>query len=438
MKLHHKLQQLDCYPFHTPGHKRNTAFGICGAEIDITEIDGFDNLHCPTGVLLETEKRLQQIYKSKRSFLLVNGSTVGLLAAIFAVCNEGDKIIVARNCHKSVYNACLLRKLRVVYLEPEFDTVNCCYTGVMQDRVNAVLRAHSDAAAMVITTPTYEGRISNITSPIPLIIDAAHGAHLGLAHFPAYPKGSLVISSLHKTLPALTQTAVLNVYDNGYTPAVRRYLDIFETTSPSYVLMNSVSVCCDIILRQPELFREYYRRLSDFRQIDLYALHLKYSDDISKIVISTENTNITGAALADLLRSSYRLEVEMASLNYVVLVTSVGDTQEAFDRLTAALKAVDSTLMTRHETIYKKPPVPSDVQRIAFPAATEKTLLQVAADKVAAEFVYAYPPDIPLLVPGEVITEATLQYLQRMQSGGVNLVSDSGLLPDYLLTKADN
>ncbi len=421
-----------------PGHKRNPAFGITGSEIDITEIEGFDNLHNAEGVLLTLEKRLQRIYKSARSFLLVNGSTVGILAAVFAVCREGDKIIIARNCHQSVYNACLLRKLRVVYIEPEFDHINGCYTGLMQDRVNDVLREHSDAAAMVITSPTYEGRISNIRCHIPLIIDAAHGAHLGLSHFPAYPKGTIVVSSLHKTLPALTQTAVLNVYDEKYSFHVKRYLGIFETSSPSYVLMNSVSVCCNIIEKQPELFKEYYRMLSDFRQINLYALHLKYSDDISKIMISTENTALSGSELADILRNEYHLEPEMASRNYILLMTSVGDTQEGFDHLAKALKEIDDGLMTRHEEPLKKPPIPQAVQTIAYPESTEKTPFSACESKTAAEFVYAYPPDIPLLVPGERITKEALQYLISLQESHVNILSESGLFPEWILTKADN
>lgn len=421
-----------------PGHKRNPAFGITGSEIDITEIEGFDNLHNAEGVLLTLEKRLQRIYKSARSFLLVNGSTVGILAAVFAVCREGDKIIIARNCHQSVYHACLLRKLRVVYIEPEFDHINGCYTGLMQDRVNDVLREHSDAAAMVITSPTYEGRISNIRCHIPLIIDAAHGAHLGLSHFPAYPKGTIVVSSLHKTLPALTQTAVLNVYDEKYSFHVKRYLGIFETSSPSYVLMNSVSVCCNIIEKQPELFKEYYRMLSDFRQINLYALHLKYSDDISKIMISTENTALSGSELADILRNEYQLEPEMASRNYILLMTSVGDTQEGFDRLAKALREIDDGLMTRHEEPLKKPPIPQAVQTIAYPESAEKTPLSACESKTAAEFVYAYPPDIPLLVPGERITKEALQYLISLQESHVNILSESGLFPEWILTKADN
>lgn len=421
-----------------PGHKRNPVFGITGSDIDITEIDGFDNLHSADGVLLDLEQRLQTIYKSRRSFLLVNGSTVGMLAAIFAVCREGDKVIIARNCHQSVYHACILRKLRVVYIEPEFDAVNGCYTGLMQDRVDEALQAHPDAAAMVITSPTYEGRISNIRCSVPLIIDAAHGAHLGLSYFPAYPKGTIVVSSLHKTLPALTQTAVLNLYDEQYSFAVKRALSVFETSSPSYVLMNSVSVCCDVLEHQPQLFRDYYRRLSDFRQIPLTSLQLKYSDDISKIMISTENTTLSGTALADLLRNEYRIEPEMASLNYVILMTSVGDTPEGFDRLTDALLTIDEGLEPRRVTLLKKPPVPSGIQIIAFPEKTAKTPLSACEGKTAGEFVYAYPPDIPLLVPGEVITGQALQYLRSLLDSDVNIVSESGLFPEWILTKADD
>ncbi len=436
MKLHDKLKTLDKYPFHMPGHKRNPEFDITGSEIDITEIEGFDNLHSPDGLILDIEKRLQSHYKSKKSFLLVNGSTVGILAAIFSVCNEGDKIIIARNCHKSVYNACVLLKLKVVYLEPEFDSVNQCYTGIMQDRVDEVMQRHSDAKAIVITNPTYEGRMSNIKADIPLIVDAAHGAHLGLGNFPAYPKGSIVISSLHKTLPALTQTAVLNIYDDKFTARAKCYLDMFETSSPSYVLMSSVSKCLDI-MENKELFNEYYKRLTDFRQIDLYSLHLKYSDDISKLVISTENTSMSGTELADILRNRYLIEPEMASLNYIVLMTSVGDTAKGFDRLQKALLEIDSTLLQKNEPPKRKPPVPDGIKVFAYPERTAETPLDSSAGKACAEFIYAYPPDIPIICPNEIISEATIKYLKELIDSGVNVVSDSRLLPNSVLTKAD-
>ncbi|MCR5207281.1 MAG: amino acid decarboxylase [Eubacterium sp.] len=436
MKLHEKLKSLKRYPFHMPGHKRNPEFGITGSEIDITEIEGFDNLHDAKGVLAELEERLKKQYKSKRSFLLVNGSTVGILAAIFSVCGEGDKIIIAKNCHKSVYNACMLRRLRVVYLEPEFDSVNMCYTGIMQDRLDALIMRHGDAKAVVITSPTYEGRISNIKTDIPLIIDAAHGAHLGLGGFPSYPEGSIVVSSLHKTLPALTQTAVLNVYDEKYAALTKRYLDIFQTSSPSYVLMNSVSLCCDICLNK-KLFEDYYERLCDFRQLELSKLRLKYSDDISKLVISSENTDLSGEELAKLLREKYLIEPEMASVNYVVLLTSVADTDEAFELLKTALLEIDGYAAYQPETTKKKPPVQVGESIIEYPGLCEERLLSEAVGRRAGEFVFAYPPDIPIISPNEIITEEAVSYVRLLNEYGVNTVSDSGLLPNKILTKAE-
>ena len=436
LKLHEKLKNINTYPFHMPGHKRNEKFGITGSEIDITEIDGFDNLHSPCGVIADVEARLAEIYKAKKSFMLVNGSTVGILSAIFAVCSEGDKIIVARNCHKSVYNACMLRKLRVVFAEPEFDSVNGYYTRLSTEALSGVLSREPDAKAVVITSPTYEGRISDISCDIPLIIDAAHGAHLGIHYFPKYPKGSIVISSLHKTLPALTQCAVMNVYDEKYIAKVKRYLDIFETSSPSYVLMNSVSICCDIIENRKELFREYYDNLCDFRLIELDRLMLKYCEDISKIVISSENTQLSGTQLADILRKKYGIEAEMASVNYVVLMTSVGDEKEAFERLSSALTEIDGGLEYKKAKPFIKPPVISGALGISVSFNCYETPLEEAEGKTANEFVFAYPPDIPIIVPGEVITKETLGYIRTLIESDVNIVSDGNLLPDKILTKA--
>lgn len=434
MKLHDKLNSLDKYPFHMPGHKRNDRFGIVGANIDVTEIDGLDNLHNAADSILDIENKLTSIYRAKKSFLLVNGSTVGILSAIHSVCNRGDKIIIARNCHKSVYNACMLLDLRVKFIEPDFDFVDGYYTRISQSAVDRAYLEHSDASAIVITSPTYEGNISNITSPLPLIIDAAHGAHLGLAYFPAYPRADIVVSSLHKTLPALTQTAVLNVYNEEYIARAKHFLDIFQSSSPSYVLMNSVDVCTDYVINNKSDFDDYYSRLADFRCNDLYSLRLKFTDDPSKLVISTANTNITGVELADMLRNDYNIEVEMASLTYVILMTSVGDEQSAFDDLREALISIDDNLMQSANDIAIKPPVPEDLVVLSSSDGVP-TDIDIAVGRVSAEFVYAYPPDIPILAPGERISSDTVKYIKKAISLGVNIVSDSGLLPNKLLTK---
>ena len=176
--LHDELKYLNKYPFHMPGHKRNGKFGIDGSDIDITEIVGFDDLHEPKGTIAQVEEIYQKLYKSKSSVLLVNGSTVGILAAVFAMTHYGDKVIVAANCHKSVYNACALRKLKTIIANPRFDGVNGIYTRLTQDEVDRVIKLHPDAKLLIFTSPTYEGYISKIKTDLPVIVDAAHGAHL--------------------------------------------------------------------------------------------------------------------------------------------------------------------------------------------------------------------------------------------------------------------
>ena len=435
MNLNDKLKKLNSYPFHMPGHKRKSAFGIIGSEIDITEIDGFDNLHDAKGVLLDIEKRLSAHYKSEKSFMLVNGSTVGILSAIFAVCDEGSTVIIARNCHKSVFNACMLRKLKVIYIEPEFDEENGFYKRISQNAVDEIISKHPEARAIVITSPTYEGYVSEISSPIPLIIDAAHGAHFGLSDFPKYPKGDIVVSSLHKTLPALTQTAVLNVYNKEYISKSKLFLDIFETSSPSYVLMNSVDLCLDYI--EKGSFDEYCNLLERFYQTPLENLSFRRADDLSRVIVSCRSTNINGSEFAEILRKKYGIEAEGASRNYVILISTVADNEEALEKLKTALVEIDKTLSFKEEKSFIKPPCPDKEITVSIDDESDKTDIKKSIEKIANEFVFAYPPDIPLIVPGEVISKEIVDYIADMIKNGVNVISDSALLPDKILTKAE-
>jgi len=418
-----------------PGHKRNAKFGISGSEIDITEINGFDNLHNPEGVLLDIENRLKVHYKAEKSFMLVGGSTVGILSAVFAVCSEGDTVIIARNCHKSVFNACMLRKLKVIYIEPEFNAENGFYTRIEQRTVDEAIKKHPEAKALIITSPTYEGYISEITSPVPLIIDAAHGAHFGIADFPKYPKGDIVVSSLHKTLPALTQTAVLNVFNKEYISRVKLFLDIFETSSPSYVLMNSVDICLDYIENNKGDFESYYELLEEFYNLELKHLKLLRADDLSRIVVSCENAHISAAELTNTLEFRFNIEPEAISKSYIILISTVADDEIALKELYNALMITDGVLNEKTAEVFKKPPCPDDEMLISIDECFEETELEKAAGKISNEFVFAYPPDIPLIVPNEIISANTLEYIKELLESGVNVISDSALLPDKILTK---
>ena len=239
----------DVYPFHMPGHKRKSLSFPNPYEIDITEIDGFDNLHYATGMIKEAEVRGAELYHSKRCFFLVNGSTCGLLAAISAATRRGDKVLVARNCHKAVYHALYMNELQAEYLYPSI-TKNGIQGQITAEQVQESLYENPDAVAVILTSPTYEGIVSDVAKiaevchehGIPLIVDEAHGAHFGFGG--GFPENAVklgadaVIMSLHKTLPSFTQTALLHLTSDLIDEKrVERYLSIYETSSPSYIFM---------------------------------------------------------------------------------------------------------------------------------------------------------------------------------------------------------
>ena len=433
--LHDALKKLNNIPFHMPGHKRKAAFGIPGAAIDITEIEGFDNLHHPQGLIADLENSLASLYHAKKSFLSVGGSTLGMLCAIAAVCEKGDTVIVARNCHKSVYNACFLRELHIVFAEPEFDETHGIYTTLHQHTVDTALHRYPQAKAVILTSPTYEGYVSEIHAAVPVIIDAAHGAHFGLAEYPPYPQGSIVVSSLHKTLPALTQTAVINVYDDRFISEVGFWLDILETSSPSYVLMNAASICCEFMRSHPEAFENHYALLKAFRTLELRHLKLMETDDISKIVISTAGTALSGKALGKVLRETYRIEPEMEGLAHIILMSTVGDENKDLDMLRRALTETDASLQSAKPHALTRPPLQEGIFTIQREKESRVVPFSDAPGHICNEFIYAYPPDIPILLPGDVFTESLCRYLGALTKAGIEVISDSGMFPNNVLTK---
>lgn len=417
-----------------PGHKRNGKFGIIGSEIDITEIDGFDNLHNPKDCLLELEERFASIYNCKKSIISINGTTCGILAAISAICNKSDKIIIARNCHKSVYNACFINQLRVEYIYPCTVSEFNCFGQITQSQIDDAVKNHPDAKAIVITSPTYEGIVSSVESPIPLIVDCAHGAHFVCSNdFPAYPKADIVISSLHKTLPALTQSAVVNIYNEKYIYNIKKYMDIYETSSPSYVLLSSIEKCADFV--ENNKCNCYIELLRQFRNnvIALENIEILDNDDISRICIKSKTLN--GNQLADILRNEYNIEPEMSCNDYVILISTVADDKYAIDMLFDALKGVNNCCHNKTEFVslsYTKPEKAKESFEVD--SNFHETKLDDALNNICAEYVYAYPPGIPILVPGEIIDKNIIDYINNCIDNNTNIISDSGLLPHKILT----
>ena len=498
----------DAYPFHMPGHKRREIpDGIPGGfpdpyGIDITEIDGFDNLHHAEGILKDAMDEAAAIYGADRSWYLVNGSTCGILSAVFATTENGGKILTARNCHKAVYHAICLNRLEAEYLYPEEITEFGINGGICAEDVRKALEKDAmrcagnsgdvrgkitKIQAVLITSPTYEGVVSDIRAiadaaheyGIPLIVDEAHGAHLEYAdQCHSFPKSALeygadiVIQSLHKTLPCFTQTAILHVKGKLVDQdRISRYLSMFQTSSPSYLFMAGMERCIrymdgdgrNEMIRYEKRLERFMERMEGLQVLEVLDREIcgKYRTvagwDPSKIVVSTMRAeDFHGEELAETLRRKYHLEMEMTAPEYVIAMTSLMDTEEGFERLGTALLEIDGALRhcVEHEQQKEKgeskekercetPEVTESkvlhpVRRMliceAMNADTERTALQDTVGKVSAEFVYLYPPGIPIIAPGEVFTDAIVEKIVAYKAAGLLVQGPADPDTDVILT----
>ena len=491
----------DAYPFHMPGHKRREIpDGIPGGfpdpyGIDITEIDGFDNLHHAEGILKDAMDEAAAIYGTDRSWYLVNGSTCGILSAVFATTENGGKILTARNCHKAVYHAICLNRLEAEYLYPEEITEFGINGGIRAEDVRKALEKDAmrcagnsgdvrgkitKIQAVLITSPTYEGVVSDIRViadvaheyGIPLIVDEAHGAHLEYAdQCHSFPKSALeygadiVIQSLHKTLPCFTQTAILHVKGKLVDQdRISRYLSMFQTSSPSYLFMAGMERCIrymdgdgrNEMIRYEKRLERFMERMEGLQVLEVLDREIcgKYRTvagwDPSKIVVSTMRAeDFHGEELAETLRRKYHLEMEMTAPEYVIAMTSLMDTEEGFERLGTALLEIDGALRRRTESGRKEKAasetpegleskVSHPVRRMliceAMDADTERTAFQDTVGKVSAEFVYLYPPGIPIIAPGEVFTDAIVEKIMAYKAAGLLVQGPADPDADVILT----
>ena len=500
--IFHKLLNYcgeDFVPMHMPGHKRNIEEFAMGNPygIDITEVDGFDNLHNPTGLIKNSMDRTAQMYGANNTFYLVNGSSAGLLTAISAVANRGHKVIVARNCHKSVYNAVYLNELYPVYVYP--DNVNNLgiNSQISADNVENLLNENKDVLAVIITSPTYEGIISDISAiaevvhrfDIPLIVDEAHGAHF---HFhKEFPTSALdmgadiVVQSIHKTLPAFTQTALLHVKSNLIDiDKVKRYLDMYQSTSPSYILMAGIDNCMEFLrTKGPDRFDKYVINLKALRfNIEqLKHIYIFKVDDISKLVLYIPDGRLNGKQLYGILLNKFHIQLEMASLHYVIAMTSVGDKMEYYDRFLNALRIIDNSLDTKtmkklddsldmdimmkldnsldldtmkkldnsqdKNTMIKTanflevdnksvrninligsnkfevvPAIVIESPYKAMNAELELVEIEKSIGRISGSSVCVYPPGIPLIFPGERITLDIINHLKESYELGLEVI----------------
>lgn len=440
----------DAYPFHMPGHKRRMELGTDAYHLDITEIDGFDNLHHAQGILKEEQARYADYIGVNRSFFLVNGSTCGILAAISAAVPRGGKLLMARNSHKAAYHALFLRQLRAHYLYP-------CITGfdiqgaISPDQVKKALEDDPEIAAVYVTSPTYDGVVSDVKAIADLvhehgktlIVDEAHGAHFGF--HPAFPPSAagcgadVVIQSVHKTLPAFTQSAVMHLCSDRISADVlEQFLDIYESSSPSYVLMAGISRLVPFLQSEGAArFSELAKNLEQFyeKTKKLSCLHViregnlsrseAFLRDPSKILISTKNCNINGRQLYERLLEEFHLQLEMYSGEYVTALCSLMDQAEGFERLADALIAIDAAIcrLSKEDQpfvarMYREREQVCSIAD-AMEQETEALPWQKAEGRISGEYVYLYPPGIPILVPGERIDARVICDIEEIRARGM-------------------
>ena len=451
MELYEQLKEYgngDCYPFHMPGHKRNLQSGPLSGlyQIDITEIDGFDDLHHPESVILKAQKRAAAFYHSEETYFLINGSTSGILSAVSAITNGGDTLLIARNCHKAVYHAAFLNHMKVRYVYPEiysgYDIAGEITVEKVKRKINAICgedNKEGKLAGVIITSPTYDGISSDIKGiadvvhryGVPLIVDQAHGAHFGIHQdFPdsAICQGAdLVIHSVHKTLAAPTQTALL--HKNGSLvdrERLKRYLRIYQSSSPSYPLMAGIDEAIGIAQQEGEerlsLLLEYRKKFLRAVGSCKYIRICPYTEP-GKLVISVKGSSMTGRQLYDILRERYHLQMEMASGTYVLAILSMMDRAEGMERLSDALCEIDRELCFSSEKdlplpyLESAPPKSMELWE-SFAGAYEEEDICKSQGRIAAEFVSLYPPGIPLLTPGEIITEQIVDIIEKYQRNG--------------------
>jgi len=461
-----KYHKEDVYSFHMPGHKGlSEAFFRPELFYDITEIPGFDDLMESEDLLKDLQQVMAELYGAGEAFLLTNGSTCGNLVGLFSVAKPGDTVLLPRFSHKSLYHGTALRDVKLhqpLWQGPKDITANS---------VKAELSAHPEIKVLCLTHPTYEGELLPLEEiytvckehGVYLLIDSAHGAHFGLgSEFPesAVHFSDLCVISLHKTLPVLGQAAaVLLGQESGTAGIVQMqgaadsvelpdsdttslssriayYRNVFNTSSPSYLIMASVAYC----LRQlkahgPELFSEYYGRLSRFYEEAKSLRHLKLTPmerrDPGKLWVTVpkglmaQGIAINGITLADTMRKCFKLEPEMAIEEGCLFMTSYADTEEGFRRLMEALRTVDREAETLSDAGQENchTPLPAygecvyTMHQAEFLPKEEVSLNQ-AVGRICGRAVALYPPGIPLFLPGERISEEAVAYLERELEAG--------------------
>ncbi|MEK3910390.1 aminotransferase class I/II-fold pyridoxal phosphate-dependent enzyme [Paenibacillus sp. FSL H7-0331] len=449
----------DPLPFHIPGHKKGKGMdpefrafmGDNALSIDLINIMPLDDLHQPTGVIREAERLAADAFGADYTLFSVQGTTGAIMTMIMSVCSPGDKIIIPRNAHKSILSAVIFAGAIPVWVYPERDKKLGIEHGVVKESIQQALKLNPDVKAVLVINPTYYGTSIDLSQMvelvhshgIPVLVDEAHGT---LIHFherlpiSAMQAGAdMAATSVHKLGGSLTQSSILNVKGNLVSiERIRTVMSMLTTTSTSYLLLASLDAARrqlavnGQVLAQKAIDLAHYGR-SQINEIPgLYC----YGDDIlrtdgvfhydsTKLCIHLGQLGITGYEAEQWLRDKHRIEAELSDLTNILCLITMGDTEREVNRLLQALRQMSAVFHRTAAVHYIEAvdvPAASSFElspRDAFYACTEKVCFQQSCDRIIAEFIYVYPPGIPILMPGQLITQEIIDYIMRHLDAGL-------------------
>lgn len=458
--------------FHIPGHKRGTGMdvefrafiGDNALAIDQINIAPLDDSHQPHGIIAEAQRLAAAAFGAEQTFFSVQGTSTAIMAMIMATCGPGDKIIVPRNVHKSVMSSLILSGATPVYIVPELDPDTGFVGNVSVETVQRALAEHPDARALLMINPSYYGAVADLRTivqlahhrDVPVLVDEAHGAqfsfHSDLPASAMEAGADAAAVSMHKTGGSLTQSSMLHVQGSRIDPRrVQTILNLLTTTSTSYLLLASLDTSRRymqhngrrLLERALAVARDVREAVNSIDGLHCYGADgpgsdLAYKWDATKLCINVRDLGLSGIEVEDMLRNDYNIEVELSDLHNILCLITIADDGSAGRALVEALQSIadahkhilqdtgqrirprQADTFSQPAAFTQRPPVHTPVltPREAFYATTESLPFEETPGRITAEFVTTYPPGIPTLVPGEVVTEADVETIRRYQALG--------------------
>ncbi len=439
---------------HMPGHKGNNLLKYIAdmiPQIDVTEVDGTDNLHNPSSIIKESMELAAKTFGAKKTFYSVNGTTGGIYAAITSVVSPNGKILIQRNCHRSVYNAIILGRMKHKYIYPGYSHDDQIVTAVSPSDIERQLIEDDEIEAVVITYPSYYGiccdikKVSEIVHRYNkiLIVDEAHGSHLKfndkLPISSLQAGADIVIQSTHKTLPAFTQSSMIHVGSERVDiEKLRTMMSFYQTTSPSYLLMASIDYArayiehegkekLNTIVNSIEKWCSYIKNIEGVKVFDKDRLNGDdfYDFDMTKILIRIKG--LTGFQLEAILRDEHGIQLEMSDSYYGVALVSLLDDESDLERLAHAVEQISNKYGNNHKDLntidirYMYPEISMSLSD-AFNSKKIDIDLKNSVGRISADFIIPYPPGIPIVCPGELITEEVVQYISELKKNNIQIL----------------